>query len=386
MTVFNLLPNSEIEEVWEWKTDVLTTIKGDESRLSIRDIPRISMRTSFGPLTDAEKRNLNLLIVQNIKIVTDTPVWPYVSPINQTTSSGAARVYFDNDRVPVADDGYVILYNPNTGAIYGHVVDTTETDGATLSTNVAVDITTQWLAILGFQAKIKNDAQFRLGQNASVLEMEFEADTDIAVQRPGSSASLTTLDSLNVLERKFFEGASENYEYPRETLDWETGTRADYSQWLHARISGSRSFITNRLLSPTDFDYWRLFFDTVKGSWKPFLLSTQQKDMTLNTTLSAAGTSMSIVEDIDADMLAFGTWKHFEIVYSDKTYSYHTITSATGTGPVTVNFTPALPNDAKVTSVSRISHLLKCRMADRVTLTHGTTATQISFDITTTDD
>ena len=54
-------------------------------------------------------------------------------------------------------------------------------------------------------------------------------------------------------------------------------------------------------------------------------------------------------------------------------------------GTMTMAITPALPDDPKVTGITRISHLLKMRGADTVGLSHGSFATVISFDAVTAD-
>jgi len=386
MAVFGVIPNFPVQERWEWKTDVLQTIQGNESRISIRNKPRIDFAASFPALTAEQRRTLYRSISDNIQSTFETPLWPYAGPITQTTTSGNARVYFENSRVPVDGTGVLILVNPRTGVAYQHDVLTVQTDGATLATNVAVDITSEWVAIMGVQATIADNGGFTRGAEASDLTLRFRTYVDPGVQRPGSAASLTTLNSINVLERNFQQGAQERFSYPRETLDFESGTRIDYSQWDRPVVSGPRTFISQRLLDPTDLDYWRLFLDTVKGSWKPFLLSTQSKDMTLQSGLTQNASSFNINENIKSLLLDYETWQYLEILYTDGTKSYHQITSSSGSGPTTLNISPNTPNDPKVSGVSRISHLLKCRMADTLQLNHGMTTTEIAFDITSTDD
>ena len=385
MAIFNVIPNFGILEKWEWLTDILTTHNGTESRIALRELPRVTVQAPFPVITQEQRRSLGLILEQNIKTIVETPLWPYVSPITQVTTSGNSRVYFEPSRVPVVDGGILILYNPVDGTMYEDDIVSVETDGAVLADNVSEDIEGHWLAIMGFEGRINDDSGFTLGPDTAELQLEVQAYVDPAIERTDTAASLTTLNSLPILERKFLVGAGDGLSYTRETIDGDVGLRADYSRHPHARYSGPRTFITQRLFDPTDFDYWRKFFATVKGGQGAFLLSTQMKDLTVNTTFSANASSISVVEGGKTDRMDYATWQYIEIEYSDGSISRHRITASVGAGPTTLTISPNLPNDSKVANVSRISYLLKTRMADTIQFSHGPTATAISFDVTTTD-
>lgn len=385
MAIFDIIPDIDIQETWEWKTDVLRTINASESRLSVRLNPRIKLTANFQPIEGADRRRKWRNIFENIKDIYETPLWQYSTIITQSSSSGTDRVYFDTSYVPTDDNGILIFINPRTGEAEEHDVSAMETDGATLATNLTNDIDSSWVVCPGFQAKI-DQAQFEEGSVASRIQIEFESYEDPALQRTGTSASLTNFNSIPVLEKTFLSGSAQSIQFDREELDFESGARVQYSQWDRAIVSGPRLFITQRLFDPTDFDYWRLFFDTVKGSWKPFFISTRREDFTLDSTPSADDSSISVDQNLWSLLLQYDAYNQIEIVYSDGSNSYHTITSQSGTGPYQLNLSPNLPNDSKVENVSRVSHLLKVRMADTVRLQHGPTTTEISFDIIGTDD
>lgn len=381
---FTVVPNIDLTERWEWKTDIIDTYNGTEQRMALRSRPRVSQDCSFGPLTLAERREFIEVLQLNIKDIYATPIWAWNTAITQETASGNGRIYFDPIRVPVADGGLLVLINPTTGLAENHYVTTTESDGATLSTNVANTIGTDWVVCLGCLAFIDNNSGFTEGQQTVEAEVKFQSTLQPAVERENTSASLNTFDSLTVLERKFLIDSSLEFDFTREITDFGFKRVLD-SAHPYADIVGKKSFIMDRVLSNTDADYWRKFLNTVKGAWKPFLLSTQMNDLTLDGALTQNGTSITVNEpSIEAPDDAFS---RIQIEYSDGTTSRHVLSNRTDNmdGTYTFDVSPNIPNDAKVANVSKISYLLKVRMSDTVTFNHGSLRTEVSFDIRTTD-
>lgn len=385
-STFTAIPNVGIKEEWSWKTDILRTINGTESRLSLRPRPRIRLIASFGPFKQNRYREFFEVLQANIKNVFATPIWPYHGPITQQTNSGNNRVYFDPALVPVAANGLLVLIKPYSGLAESHYVTTVHSDGATLATNVSQDITTAFIACLGMSAVINDGSGLGLQQITATGEVTFDSWVEPAVERPGSSASIDTFDSLPILDRRFGEGANFSFNFEKEIVDFDVGLRYLASRIKHAEIEATMEFIADRVLVPGDFDYWRKFFNTIKGSWKPFLLCTNLEDLTLSTALVQNGTTITFNEPaIEGEDQAF---RRIQIEYSDGTTSQHVISNRTVIAGPAYRFdvSPNIPNDAKVANVSKISYLLKMRAADTVSINHGHLRSSISFDVRTTDN
>ena len=381
---FPLIPDVGLRESWEWKTDVITTIDGTEQRVSIRPRPRISQTANFSTLTQAEKRTFLTVLATNIKNVFETALYAYSTRITQTTLDGNDTIFFNPALLPIADGGILMLFNIQTGDIQQFDIFSVNADGATLTANVVGDIDSSYIVTPAMEAIIADGAGFSLDSITGDLNIQFDSWVDPAVQRQGTVASLTTYDSLPVLERNFLVGADQDFSFPREFIDGDAGIRRFASQYNQPLISTSWEFIIQRVLDPADFDYWRLFFDTVKGSWKPFLKSTQEPDLSLSSGLVQGGTSVSVNEIEHSALLhPYEIYRRIEIEYGDKTISRHTISSSTN-GTFTV--TPAIPNDPKVATVNRISYLLKMRMDDTLTFNHGSLVTEVRFDVVTTNE
>ncbi len=374
-----------LEETWEWRTDILATHNNTESRLSVRSKPRISQRAEFAALTQARRRDLWNVVLNNIRGIFTVPLWAWFAPITQVSAISTNRIYFDPALCPVSVSNYVVLYNPRTNDAQAYLTASILSDGATLTTNLTSEINNGYICYLAGQAAIENNSRIVVQQITAGSSFDFTYFVDPDVERPGSSASLTILNSLPVLERSFLEGSTEAFRYERELIDFETGARDLQSRWINSQIFGRKEFIVDRR---TQADYWRRFLNEVKGSWKPFLLSTNMQDLTLGSSLTQNGTTVTVQQStIDTLTVLYETFRHIEIRYSDRTSSYHRISSFVdnGNGTVTLTVSPNLPNNPKVANVSRISYLLKSRMSDSLTWRHDHLFSTLDFEVVTTD-
>jgi len=125
------------------------------------------------------------------------------------------------------------------------------------------------------------------------------------------------------------------------------------------------------------------FFDSVRGAWKPFLLSTQLSDLTLVSPPTQNGTSITVDQNQSEPLWSYDTFRYIEILYLDGTKSHHRIDSSSGGQ---INISPNIPDDPKVSDVIRVSYMLKTRMDDQVQIQHTHLESVISMSVKTTDD
>jgi len=387
--ILNLFPETPVRETWNWLTDIMSTKNGTESRLSLRPTPRTTMTLSWAGIDQTERNTFVELIARDLMLPSTVPVWPFAARVTALASSGATKVFFDPVRAQISDGGRIVFFNPYTRVAIEGVVTTMDADGANLSAPLGIDITTDFFTIKGITGLLANGQGFRWDAMAGSVSAQVSSWIENDVIRTNNAVTLTTLDSLPILERTFQAGVDENYTFPREVDDNKTGLRTISSRYLRANISGTRKFRVERGYgNEADYDYWTVLMDWCRGSWKPFLISSQLADMTLDTALSQGGTTMVINETYSDELFhAFTAYTHFEILYTDGTKSSHTITnSVDGGGTVIVTFSPALPVDPKVANVTRISYLLKARMSDQISWRHYPLESEVSFDIITTDN
>ena len=217
-------------------------------------------------------------------------------------------------------------------------------------------------------------------QNASSASINVQPLESFALQRPAASVSLTTFDSLTVLDQTMLNNTAEAWLYRKETLDGGVGKIAVASRNAYSRVSRNVEFEAFR--SSGGLDYWREFFATVRGGQVSFLLSTQLPDLSLTTTPGGAATTLQINEAANYASYLFPnpSFKRVAIEYSDGTAtSYHVVNSATST-------TIVLATGISSTAIAKISFLQRVRASDKVRLDHFQDVTNVKFDVITVKD
>jgi hypothetical protein len=383
MTTFGYLPSAGLTETIEWRTDVLITHNGIEQRLSLRQDPRIKQTGAFFVGSFGQRRQMNRRTKDNIQTVSLCPLWAYGSRIRQLTPTGGNRIYFDPRFMAISAGMRLVLINQRTTEIIEVEIDTVETDGATLTANVTGDVTKNYIvfpALFSIIDSYSND----LNQITGEVQISFSSWIEEPLVGENTAASLSTLAGFPVLTQKFLTKSTESLNYRYEIIDNEVGYREYRSRDLLVRYGGEKQFIIKRILQPEVMDYWRLFLNTVKGSWKPFLMSTQMSDMVPTATSAPADAFVRVDIGIYDLQEAF---RYIEIQYSDKSVSRHRVMTVTDLGATSqLNISPALPNDAKVANIARISYLLKVRMSDTVQLRHTGFESILSFEVISTNE
>jgi hypothetical protein len=200
------------------------------------------------------------------------------------------------------------------------------------------------------------------------------------VLRPNHAASLTTFDSLTLLDKTFLNKTGEVFNYRREWLDGDTGKIVQKSRDNYLQVNRALEFESSR--SAGDLDYWRLLFNTQRGGQVSFLLSTQLPDLTLTSTPAPAATSLLIEEGTVYATYMFpnGAFKRVALEYSDGTAtSYHVVNAADATSIT-------LATGISSTSISKISFLQRVRADDTIRFDHYQDVTAVKFKVTTVEN
>lgn len=382
MTSFVILPDA-VTETWSWTVDLMSTWDGSESRFALQSKPRVEQTLTFNAVTQAERRDLWRTLASDLRNPDTQPLYGWGANLSAASLSGTNTISVDTTQLSLNQLDRIILVNPETEEAEDFTITSVTDSSVTLATNLSQNVDQDWIAFKGLLSLLSNQSSIRIQTVAGSFQVSMESWQSPEVQRTGTSAVLTTFNSLPVLERDALADAAETLQFEREIIDFGLGSKVLGVSNTNVDVRLRRQFrvVMN---DADDKDYWRLFFDTVQGGWKAFLMSTKLEDLTLASPLSQGGTTMS-VNEVDADTLFqdFASFQNFEIIYSDGTFSRHTITDATGG---TITFTPALPSDPKVANVDRISYLLKVRMGNSCRWQHGSLISRVSFDTFSTDD
>ena len=379
--VFDILPEVPVTEQWEFVTDVIESHDGSQTRLSVLETPRVSMECKYRAIDFDQRRSLYHTLSQAILTAYAVPFFQYASPLTADAADSQPRVYFDTSLTNIRAGMGAVLYNVLTGATELFEVDTVETDGATFTTDLAnAQAAGLVVCVPAPQCVLPDGQKLTSGQNAGSGTIKVQPLESFALQRPDASVTLTTFDSINVLDQTIHTKTGESWLYRKETIDGGVGKIAVASRNDYSRVSRTVEF---EALRGTDgMDYWREFFATVRGAQVSFLLSTQLPDLSLSSTPGGGATTLSINEGASYAAYLFpnDAFKRVAIEYSDGTAtSYHVVNSAT---PTTV----VLATPISSTSISKISFLQRVRASDRITFSHYQDVTRVKFNVLTVKD
>lgn len=377
-----IAPDEGLTETWTWQTDIITTWNGTESRLSLRDLPRVQQSGEISILNSPERVQLVSELAAQLNTPSVYPLWAWTARVNGSSiGTGTTTVQADTRIMCLAEGDYVSLLDRRTNTVITGLASSVSDTEFVIDTEAT--ITTDWLASKAMTAILDNNPSINWGTVAGRYRFDMNSFIEPEIQRVNTAAVLTTLDGFPILDKTVLEDAEEQPEYVREITDF-GGARTIGTRYPNMRINGNVSYLVDRF-DLADIDFWRLFLDTVKGSWKAFLASTQRSDFTLASPLVQNGNTISTNQsDRDATLQDAATYQYIRIYYADKTTSDHQITNFSASGVITIADT--LPNDPKVANVDRISYLLKMRMGDRVRWTHGSRNSILSMGFTTTND
>lgn len=382
-STFSIIPEVPVNEIWAFKTDTLLTWNGYESRLSLMENPRVSLDMQITLVDFADRRALYELVISAIRVPSLVPLFQYASPITADTLIGNSRLYFDTTLANVRVGVYVAVMNRVTQEVVLGRVNTVYADGVDIDSAVGLDILADpplWFALPALPCYLEDQTGITFGTQAGTFSLQAQSLEEFDLVRPGSTRTVTTFDSLPVLEWPNLITTEEKFSYRRDLMDGGVGARVIRSRDIPVTVNRSFKFSASRLND--DLDYFRTFFATVRGSQKPFLVTTQLPDLIFTAPITQGGSSFTLSRaDYVSKMFPFDAFKRIEIVYTNGEKSYHNVTSAAVDefGVATITIAPGLVDAPEYTLISRVSYLQKCKASDTVTLEHYNDYTYVKF-------
>lgn len=382
-TTFSIIPEVPIKETWAYETDTLKSWNGYESRLSLMEQPRVSLDMSITLVDFADRRELYDLIASAIRVPSLVPLFQYATPLTADTAIGGSRLYFDCDATNMRVGVYVAVINRVTRQVVLGRVTTIYADGVDLESSVGIGLTADpplWFAMPSLPCFLEDETGISFGTQSGSFSLRARALGEFDLVRPNSTRTVSTYDGLPVLEWPLLITTDEKFSYRRDLLDGGVGARAIRSRDIPVEISRTFKFSADR--TTDDLDYFRTFYSTVRGSQKPFLMSTQLPDLIPVGTITQ-GTGTLVLDRIDyvSKFFPFDAFKRIEVIYGNGDSSYHNVTSATidDFGVASITISPSLINDPDYTSISRISYLQKCKASDTLQLEHFNDYSYVRF-------
>ncbi len=387
---FNLIPDVPVKEIWDFKTDILRNVKGVDQRIALRRYPRLRQEFDVEIIDLRQRREQYELLRRNIKVQSLVPQYQYASNATGITPIAGTTIFLDPTRGNFRVGGQLVAINPTTeNTVLGQVLQI-NADNVVINSGAGFEIDPHWIVMPAISCIINDGSSIEMQNVTGMLTIKADTFREPQLLRPGATRTIGNFDSIPHLDRRPLIPAEENIEYSREILDNDIGARDISSQWLQPKISGNRKFVIQRNADPEEMDYWRSFFDTIRGSWKSFLLSTWFPDLTLNTLPDQGAAALSVNEGYYAGQFwIYDGYKRIQIEYINGDQTQHVVLAATSEvdGSCTISLSPSIPDDPEYDggNITSISFLTKVRATDRVVWRHFANYSEVSFGIETTD-
>lgn len=386
--------DGQLQESWAWQTDVMVSDNGTEQRVDNCIYPQRTFTESLAFTTIASLRTfINGMFMFGGPF--NRPLYAYQTPLTAAATAGDTTLHFNAQRTEIRSGTPAYLYDANGGELVNvNVVSPGScTILAGISRNYALG--SAKLAPITKMMSGNNAAIDRFGVDyAATAMMTFRELTFLApFVNPLNSQTLMLLAGLPILTMRPSLGGSNGSD--QSTDQFVTGIQVFDSggivdirnPWKHAQIASQRNYLCHRVLSPDDWDWWRLFADYCKGSCQPFWAPTWRQDFDLTTAPVSGGATLTFTGTDYASIYFPNAPFRGLMITTAAGIAYATVTSAVVSGGNSaVVFTPALPAGAGWSTVLGVSMLQKSRIADdKVVCYHGGLDTQLQLNIRTID-
>lgn len=381
------IPDVPIKETWNWLTDVIEAYGSKEQRIALRDSPRRTLNAQFlvenEEVRQAEYNRWYKAINNRIVV----PYYQYATQVTQDSLQGSSKIFFDPTLTDMRDAEFAVVTNPQTEE--GNLVkfDEVVADGATLDAPLTFDVLQGYIIAPAFTSRLADNS----GISMTAVSGSLKITSEVLISReefarPGSTATITTFDGLNVLDKRPLANRDvpENFLGNYEIIDSETGTQELKSSWPHPFVNGRRDFLIQRASQPIDMDYWRDLLTAVNGQQNPFLLPTWRSDLT-QVSNPTAGSSQLLITNTDyvGEYFPYETFKRLQIEV-ESGIIYRKVLQATDNGDntATLELDGSFGINPEDINIIKISFLNLVRLnSDKVELSHSYGSSIITLEL-----
>lgn len=367
-----LVPENDVTETWEWRTDIRKAWSQAEQRASIRSIgPRRLIEFGVVFTSDDDIRMQNAKLATQLAGTVQVPYYQYSAYINQTADVGADTVFFDAAQTDLRE-GETVVVMSREGEITPYDILSLTPTSATFNRQIATPIAKGSIIVPQFPSiATGNITQQRYLRNASSVKFSFRADSPrVSLVRPGTEIELTTFNDIPVLDmHPLVDGTiSDEYDAGLQVSDSGVGIAHRYQSWKHYETSMPREFLVRRRLKPEEMDWWRLFGETIDGSRVRFYMPTWRADVLLVGDQPVEGASSFVVKgsDYSSEYFPYETYKQLSFTQPDGTLWYASVIQVTsnfdGNGNDQIQIDR--PFTAASAAFTQVGFLLGCRLED----------------------
>lgn len=380
-------PDAPIKEEWSWLTDIQVSYNGTEDRIPLNVSPK---RTFSGNYSFEEANELQLyrsIMQKSFGGILRVPLFQYQVKAKAPIVVGDAEIFCNTIRSDFRDQCEALIREGDTWELV--VIREVQADRLVMGTTPVNSYSAKALISPVTRVFTATGAQLHRANPDYSGTADFNFREWLPWEpfvNPQESETLTTFDSLTVLDRRAV-GSQFDFQFDSGILitDSYIGQADVFNPWSQGQWVFPLRWQCNRLFDIDDWLWWQKFCNAIQGSQTTFLLPSFRSDLTIVNPAVGGGNAVTLKGHQYRD--------HY---YGLDTFSRLVIESAAGrqfvkvtgvsnlSGDDRVSFTPALPAGSEWATDQTIGFLLKVRSADdKVTCDHYGLHTDVSMSIRT---
>ncbi len=361
-------PEVPTVQTLQYRTDIMKARDGSEHRMAILTKPRMALEYST-LLGDDEIRHIRADLFNALEEEWRVPLWHEPFEITADVAIGAGVIngsFYDCD---IADDQFIYL-DREDGSVGEFIAVTSMTTTAITLTGVTVGAYPAGSYVYPALSAYLSEGQGFARAPVGITEFPFKADVSQFYALGGEGASISTYQSLSLLDRRPLAGSpvEELFHKHMKRIDF-GGVAERVTGMTFSDISGGRRFLIN---TRAELQFWKLFLDTVFGRREPFFFSTWRDDLVLYEQPTPGASTIRVLDDPDYDTEWDPSDAHddLQIETTDGVIQRRVQSIAPGAADtLVITFTSALP--AGSWTASTVSFLEQSHLgSDTVVLTH----------------
>lgn len=369
--LFDIIPNEPVEETWEWLTVISRAYGSKEQRNALRDVPRAQFDLEFTISNEDDRYRIQKLIKSRIGSTFNLPLFSQMTSLTSGSTIGSNRLYYDPGGTDIRDNDYLVLYNPQSGRMYGYRVASLETDGATLLNDLNLSVETGWMVMPSYECYFQDGAGLTMGATLGSFSLKAHSAVRRSLLLQPSPSLISLFDTYPLITDRptAVSDLGEGFNRELEIQDNGTSLPQLYTSWDNSFISGDRQW---HLETVEGILMWKEFLDTIKGKQKPFLLPTFRHDLPLYETPTLDTFTFKTTNVEYVSYFQFDTYKRVRIETLNGVI-HRKITSAVdnGDGTATLTMSVKFGNSTGDNLINRISFLNLVRLeGDQVKFSH----------------
>ncbi len=376
--IFPFIPQTGVTEDIEYKTGVMLSKDGSETRTAERNMARQSfgMKYLLDSIDPQQYANLQALIIGQSGIPLGVGMWQQTRKITADANSGDLAVSVDTTGMDLRDGDFAMLWSEWNVTEIVKIVSLTD-DTITIDSPLEDTWTTADTYLVPIQLCVAKDnvavERYQNNTTQTTIQWESQDQTELASSALYSTLYLGTpvLDDPHLMSGSTL---TDSLTSNMTTIDSGTGIRQYITDKPTMRSTTKRWDVETM----EDTMALRRFFYWAKGKQKTFYVPTHQDDITPRPgqLIGTTGTTIPVMvtQGYAQHYELADPYKHIQITLHDGSIHYREIVeiaSGTTSDSIVIDSTLGI-TDLNTDDIKQICFLQLTRLnADKVTLTHS---------------